>query len=68
MSLPAKFNDITPQSYYPSYEPAAYGSIKMYITVTMTYMTSGIFVITSSDYGLHQIIAWRNIGLSVEQV
>ena len=33
----------------------------IYITVTMTYMTSSIFVITSSDYGSlpnhHQIIA-----------
>ena len=63
----------TGQSYYPSrYEPAVYGSIYIYITVKMTHLVSSISAITGSNYGSlpnrHQIIARRNVGLSVEQL
>ena len=54
------------------YQSAAYDLIYMYITVPITCMTSGIFVVTSSDYCLlpdhYQTIARRNVGLSMEQI
>ena len=65
--------DYTPgRSFYPLRKPAAHGSTYMYITVTITYMTSNIFVVASSGYislpNYHQIIARKNVGLSVEPI
>ena len=63
-------NNITDLSHYPVYESAVYGSIYMYITVTMTYMTSSISVITSSVcYPITiKLLLKEMFCLSVEQI